>query len=181
MTTYRAIHGNNPLPEDHPVMRRCPKHGDLPEGYAVIRKRGVRLLMDATGEELTRPADLWTEAPVLPQCRCQAKPDAAGVAIETSNEDATAKSIASSGNQPSASKTRSKNQLRCRQRNLLRSDCALEIPFFASNPAVIFQLIINHHWRNVKPLGHVLLFFHRVVIAKHLFHFLKRTQKFRCK
>lgn len=74
MTTYRAIHGNNPPPEGQPVMVRCPKHGDLPEGYAVIRKRRVRLLMDATGEELTRPADLWTEAPVLPQCWGQAKP-----------------------------------------------------------------------------------------------------------
>ena len=77
MTTYRSIHGDNPPPEDKPVMVRCPEHGDMPEGYAVVRRRGVRLLMDVTGEELTRPADLWTEAPVLPQCRYQAKPDEA--------------------------------------------------------------------------------------------------------
>ncbi len=77
MTTWRSIDGNNAPPEGQPVMVRCPQQDDRQEAYAVVRRKGLLLLLDATGEELTRRADLWTEAPVVPQGRYQAKPDEA--------------------------------------------------------------------------------------------------------
>jgi hypothetical protein len=63
---YRAIHGNEPPPDDKPIIVRCPEEKGLTEAYAVVRKKGVRFLLDVTGQELTRRADLWTEhRPIL--------------------------------------------------------------------------------------------------------------------
>ena len=67
MTTWRSIDGNNAPPEGQPVLVRCPQQDDRQEAYAVVRRKGLLLLLDATGEKLTRRADLWTEAPVVPQ------------------------------------------------------------------------------------------------------------------
>ena len=67
MTTWRSIDGNNAPPEGQPVLVRCPQQDDRQEAYAVVRRKGLWLLLDLTGEKLTRRADLWTEAPVVPQ------------------------------------------------------------------------------------------------------------------